>query len=400
MLYTYKALTKNGEERTGAIDAINEDVAISSLQRRGLIVVAVNPDEKRSFFERDIQIFQGVSNKDIVILSQQMATLFDAQVSALRVFRLLSAESENPRLRKSLGVIADDIQAGMSISQALNKHPSIFSGFYVNMVRAGEETGKLNRTFVFLAEYLERSYDLVSKTRSALAYPVFVVFVFIVVMVLMLTMVIPKLSTIILSVGQEIPVYTRAIIAISDFLVHYGLFLLVLLGIGGVALWYYVRRGLVSFARFKLSLPLFGKLFRQLYLSRIADNMHTMLASSVPMVRAVEITGNVVGNEAYKDILIEVQEDIKSGSPLSDAFGKHGGEIPAIMVQMVRVGEETGELSGILKKLAEFYRREVYTTIDTLTSLIEPVMIVLLGLGVGTVLAAVLVPIYNIAGSI
>jgi len=399
MLYNYKALTKSGEERTGAIDAVNEDVAISSLQRRGLIVVSVVGEEKTRFFEKDIQLFSGVSNKEIVMLSRQMATLFDAQVSALRVFRLLSGESENVTLGKILGEVADDIQSGMAISQALNKHPRVFSAFYVNMVRAGEESGKLNETFLYLADYLDRNYQLAVKTRSALVYPVFVIFVFIAVMILMLTLVIPKLSAILLESGQEMPIYTKAVIAASDFLINYGLFTAVLLIIGIAALWYYNRNGAISFASIKFKIPLFGKLFRQLYLSRVADNMNTMLSSGIPMVRSVEITGDVVGDATYKEILNEVGQDIKTGSPLSGALEKHE-QFPRIVVQMVRVGEETGELAGILKRLATFYMREVDTTVDTLVSLIEPIMIVLLGLGVGTVLAAVLVPIYSIAGSI
>jgi len=399
MLYNYKALTKSGEERTGAIDAINEDVAISSLQRRGLIVVSIRSYEGGSFFERDIQLFSGVSTKEIVMLSRQMATLFDAQVSALRVFRLLGGESENTTLRRILGEVADDIQSGMAISQALNKHPRVFSSFYVNMVRAGEESGKLNDVFLYLADYLDRNYQLLSKTRSALVYPAFVIFVFIAVMILMLTLVIPKLSAILLESGQEIPFYTKIVIGVSDFLVNYGIFVAILIVVGFTALWYYNRNGIISLARYKFKIPLFGKLFKQLYLSRVADNMHTMLSSGIPMVRSVEITGDVVGDVTYKEILTEVGQDIKTGSPFSVALEKHE-QFPRIVVQMVRVGEETGELAGILKRLATFYRREVDTTVDTMVSLIEPAMIVLLGLGVGTVLAAVLMPIYGIAGSI
>lgn len=398
MLYTYKALTKSGEERTGSIDAVNEDIAVGSLQRRGLIVVSVHSGDTGSIFERDIELFSGVSNKEVVMLSRQMATLFDAQVSALRVFRLLGTESENKTLRRALSEVADDIQSGMSISQALNKHPAIFTVFYVNMVRAGEETGKLNETFLFLADYLERSYEVASKIRSAMVYPAFVIFVFIAVMVLMLVLVIPRLSVILLESGQDIPTYTKVIIALSNFLVNYGVFVFVALVLGGGAVWYYNHVGLISLGRFKLKVPVIGKLFKQLYLSRIADNMHTMLASGIPMVRAVEITGDVVGNDEYKKMLDEIGQDVKTGSPLSTAMEKYEA-MPHVMTQIVRVGEETGELAGILERLGKFYRREVDTTVDTLVSLIEPVMIVLLGLGVGTVLAAVLVPIYNIAGA-
>jgi type IV pilus assembly protein PilC len=398
MLYLYKALTKSGEERSGSIDALNEDVAISALQRRGLIVVMVQSADKKPFFERDLTLFSRVSTKDLVIISRQMSTLFDAQLPALQVFRLLGEQTEKPIMGKALNEVADDIQSGMTISQALSKHPSVFSDFYVNMVKAGEETGKLNDVLIFLADYLERTNELTSKIRGALLYPAFVIFVFIAVMILLLTLVVPRLTAILTESGQELPIYTKIVIGISDFIVNYGLFALVVLILAGGAFWYYVRNGTIPLGRIILSIPVFGKLLRELYLSRIADNMHTMLSSSLPMVKAVEVTRDVVGNKVYVEILNNSIEAIKEGSTLSKSFEGHD-EITPIMVQMVRIGEETGDLANLLKKLAVFYSKEVYATADTLVSLIEPAMIVLLGLGVGFVLAAVLMPIYNLAGS-
>jgi type II secretory pathway component PulF len=399
MLFSYKAITKSGEERTGNIDAVNEDVAISSLQRRDLVIVSIHQADKVPIFERDIAFLNRVTNKDIVILSRQIATLFEAQVSALRAFKLLSSESENQLLRKKLAEVGDDIQSGTSISQALNKHPSIFSNFYVNMVRSGEESGKLSETFAYLADYLERTYELTSKVRGALAYPAFVLVVFIVIMILLMTKIVPQLADILTSSGQELPVYTKAIIGVSYFLVHYGLFLLVVLIMVGVLLWRYNISGVISFSSLKLKLPLFGDLFRKIYLARISDNMYTMLTSGIPMVKSIEISANVVGNDVYKKVLLDAADAIKSGNTMSSALVGYQ-EIPAIMIQMIKVGEESGQVANILQKLAKFYRREVDTSVETLISLIEPILMVLLGLGVGVVLAAVLIPIYNIAGGI
>lgn len=399
MLFSYKAIDNNGEAKEGTVDAINLEVAISSIQKRGLILSSIEPVEdemlKKRFF------FGGkVSNKDVVILSRQLSTLFDAQVSALRVFKLISSETENAVLRKSLTEIADDLQGGSSISKALSKHPKIFSDFYVNMVRAGEETGKLNDTFNYLADYLDRNYEVVSKAKNALVYPAFVVTVFIGVMVLMFTTIVPKIAAILIDSGQTLPIYTRIVISISDFLVDYGVFLLAGLLVGGFFLIRYIRTqaGAYAFDSFKLSVPYIGDLYRKLYLSMVADNMHTMVLSGIPMLRALEITSTVVGNEIYKQILNESMIAVKGGSSLSASFSQYP-EIPGILVQMVRVGEETGELGNILKTMAKFYQREVINAVDTLVGLIEPVMIVLLGLGVGTLLASVLMPIYNIASN-
>lgn len=399
MLFSYKAITKSGEERVGNIDAVNEDVAISSLQRRDLVIVSIRAADKVPIFDRDISILSRVSNKDVVILSRQIATLFEAQVSALRSFKLLAAESENHTLRKKISEVGDDLQSGMSISQALNKHPSVFSPFYVNMVRSGEESGKLSETFAYLADYMERTYELTSKVRGALAYPAFVLCVFVLIMILLMTKVVPKLADVLTASGQELPVYTKVIIGISNLLVHYGLFLLVVFIIIGVLVWQYTKTGAISFSKIKLKIPLFGDLFRKIYLARISDNMYTMLSSGIPMIKSIEISANIVGNDVYKNILLDAANSIKTGNTMSGSLVGYR-EIPAIMIQMIKVGEETGQLANILQKLAKFYKREVDTAIETLISLIEPILMVLLGLGVGIVLAAVLIPIYNIAGGI
>ena len=400
MLFHYKAIDNTGNKREGDIDAVSLEVAISSLQRRGLVISSIIPADKKSLFFSDITLFEKVSNKDLVILSRQVATLFEAQVSALRVFKLLAAESPNPALRKKLTQIADDLQGGSSIGNALSKHPDVFSEFYVNMIRSGEEAGKLDETFSYLADYLDRTYEVTSKARNALIYPAFVITTFVVVMVLMLTLVIPRISSILLETGQDIPLYTKIVLGLSNALVNYGIFILVALIILGYLLWRYSKteEGRHILSEIKMAIPVLGTLYEKLYLSRISDNFSTMLDSGIPMVRAIELTAGVVGSKIYEELLMDARVEVKGGSSISAALGKHK-QIPGIMVQMMKVGEETGELSKILRTLAKFYRREVNNAVDTLVDLIEPIMIVVLGLGVGTLLASVLIPIYNIAGS-
>jgi type IV pilus assembly protein PilC len=401
MLFSYRALDQDGHERTGTVEALSMDVAVSTLQRRSLIVSSIAPIEDKSVLSMDLAFLKRVSNKEIVILSRQIATLFEAQVSALRIFRLLAAQVDNGYLAEVMTKVADDLQGGSPISKALSRHPKVFSSFYVNMVRAGEESGKLSETFGYLADYLDRTYEVVSKAQNALIYPAFVIGVFFVVMGLMLTLVIPRISSILEESGQEIPIYTRIVIGLSDLLVHYGVFVLIALGIAGVFAWRSLQTpsGRLFFDKVKLGSPYIGDLFTKLYLSRIADNFATMLQSGVPVVEAVEVTASVVGSATFEIILKDIGDQVRGGASISESFGRHE-EIPGIMTAMVRVGEETGELGNILTTLAKFYRREVTTAVDTLVDLIEPLMIVLLGLGVGTLLASVLIPIYNLAGAI
>ncbi|MDE2399605.1 MAG: type II secretion system F family protein [Patescibacteria group bacterium] len=401
MLFNYKAVDQGGINKEGEIDAPNRDLAISGLQHRGLVVISIkNEDEKKSIFE--MSFFDKVSNKDVVILSRQISTLFEAQVSALKAFTMLAANSEKKTLSRTLTQIGDDLQAGVSISGALSRHPDVFSDFYINMVKVGEETGKLNQVFLHLADYLDRQYSLTSKTRNALIYPVFVIFTFFVVMTLMFTIVIPKLSSIITDSGQPVPFFTQIIIGISNIFVHYGFLILIFFVFFGVWIWRLsvTERGKIYLDSVRLSIPGVGNLYKKLYLSRIADNMDTMLSSGVPILRVIEITSKVVGSRLYKTLLEEVSDNVKAGLSISAAFEKHPEQIPGIMVQMIKVGEETGSLGSILKTLAEFYKREVDGAVDTLVGLIEPVMIVVLGLGVGILLVSILMPIYNMAGSI
>jgi type IV pilus assembly protein PilC len=401
MLFTYQAVDQTAAPKNGTIDAVNVDIAISSLQRRGLVILNINEAEtKKGLMAMNITWFERVSNKDVVILSRQLATLFEAQVSALRIFRLLGAETENKLLGSKLNIIADDLQSGSQISAALARHPKIFSEFYTSMVKAGEESGKLNDTFSYLADYLDRTYELVSKAKGALVYPAFVIMTFITVMILMFTMVIPKISAILTDSGQEIPIYTKIILGISNFLTSYGFIVLGAVIIGGFFLVKYIRTptGKEIFDKVKLGVPYVGALFRKLYWSRLADNMNTMLVSGIPMIRALELTSSVINNTVYQKILADAVDSVRGGKAVSEALSNNS-EIPGIMIQMIKVGEESGELGAILKTLARFYAREVTTAVDALVDLIEPLMIVCLGGGVAVLLASVLIPIYNIAGS-
>ncbi|MFA6524286.1 MAG: type II secretion system F family protein [Candidatus Paceibacterota bacterium] len=400
MLFKYKAVDDKGINKEGEIDAPTKDMAVSGLQRRGLIIISIKDiSEKKSVFK--ISFFAKVPMKDVVILSRQISTLFEAQVSALKAFSMLAANVENKLLGSKLTQIGDDLQAGVSISGALSKHPDVFSDFYVNMVKAGEETGKLNQTFAHLADYLDRQYALTSKTRNALIYPAFVVFTFFVVMSLMFVVVIPKLSAIILDSGEAVPFFTQIIIWLSDFFVNYGFIVVIFFALLGVWLWRLssTEKGKIYLDKMRLTTPVIGTLYKKLYLSRMADNMDTMLTSGIPIVRAIDITSEVVGSRTYKRILKETADGVKSGLAFSATLEKYS-EMPPIMVQMVKVGEETGALGSILKTLADFYKRETDDAVDTLVGLIEPVMIVVLGLGVGILLVSVLMPIYNMAGSI
>lgn len=404
MLFNYKAIDASSVQREGTVEAPTIDAAISAVQKRGYTLISIDETTQSGglagLLNIEFSFFQSVSNKEVVILSRQIATLFQAQVSPLRIFRLLSAEVENPQLQLAMNQIVEDLQAGSSISRALAGHPDIFSSFYVNLVRAGEESGSLEKSFDYLADYLDRQYEVVSKARNALVYPAFVVGIFIIVMGLMLTLVIPNIAKILTDAGQELPIYTKVVIWISSFMVDYIGIILILLAAGGVALWRFslTQVGKRTIDEFLISIPYLGDLQRKLLLTRICDNMSTMLSSGISIVQALEVTADVVDNMVYKEIIESALSEVKGGRSFADAISEYP-EIPGVLAQMSKVGEETGSLGKILSTLANFYRREVNNAVDTLIGLIEPTMIVMLGLGVGVLLASVLMPIYNLSSA-
>ena len=398
MLFNYTAIDSTNAQREGTVEAVHIDAAISAVQARGYTVVSLDPiAEKKNLFNIEMTLFQSVSNKEIVILSRQIATLFQAHVSPLRIFRLLSAEIDNVYLQRILNQIVEDLQGGSSIARALAAHPAVFSSFYVNLVRAGEESGSLEKSFMYLADYLDRSYEIISKARNALIYPAFVIGIFFIVMGLMLTMVIPKVAKILIDSGGELPIYTKIVIGLSSFITHYITFILVGVSFIVLGLWHFVKTpaGRRAYDELMISIPYMGNLQRKLILTRMCDNLSTMLGSGISIVQALEVTSDVVGNMVYKEILESALADVKAGRSFADAISEYP-EIPGVLAQMIKVGEETGSLAEIVGTLAVFYRREVNNAVDTLIGLIEPIMIVMLGLGVGTLLASVLMPIYNI----
>jgi len=402
MLFSYKTINKKGEREEGEIEAFSIDAAIMSLQKKDLIVSSIKPkDEDNGDILKKIPFFNRVTNKEVVILSRQISTLFEAQVSALRVFKLLGAGTKNAKLRKTLFEVVNDLQGGASISSSLSRHPDVFSDFYVNMVKSGEESGHIDQTFLYLADYMDRTYEVSSKAKNALVYPAFVIFTFISVMVLMFTVIVPKIGVIIKESTQEIPFYTKIIFWISDLFVNNWLIMAVGLVAFIMGIIWYIRTedGRIWFSNVRLHIPYVGDLYQKLYLSRFCDNMSTMVLSGIPMLKAIEVTSSIIDNEIYKEILNEGLSKVKAGQALSTAIGERE-QIPNILVQMIKVGEETGELGNILKTMSKFYQREVINAVDTLVGMIEPVMIVALGVGVGILLASVLMPIYNVASTV
>jgi type IV pilus assembly protein PilC len=400
MLYKYTASTAEGEKQSGAIEAATAEIAIRSLQGKNLIILSLKPAEKSGFSFKGIKLFGGVNARDIVIFSRQLSTLFEAKIAAMTAFRLLASETENKNLRDAIGEILNDIQGGISLSQAMSKHPNIFSKFYVSMVRSGEESGKLDEIFSYMADYLDRSYALASKARNALIYPAFVVSTMILVFIAMIIFVIPHLTSVLTESGQEIPIYTKILIGMSDFLRNFGIYLLIIIIFAAIFFWRYFRteKGKIALSRFQISVPFIGNLYKKFYISRITDNLELSLSSGISMLKSIESAADIAGGSIYSKILLDSVNDVKGGGALSASLSRYK-EIPTIVAQMIKIGEETGKLNFILKTLSNFYRKEVDNSIETMVNMIEPAMILVLGVFACLFILAIIGPIYNISAN-
>lgn len=400
MQFNYQVRTQQGSVEHGTIEAQTKEDAIEALQRTGYFVIDVQDQSQVSAFSSSIKIFRGVPKKQIVIFSRQISTLFQAKVPLLEALKTMMEQVENPNFKDALLDIAKNVDAGAPLSKALAGHKKIFSDFYVSMVKSGEASGKLEEVFGYLADGLEREFYLVQKVRGAITYPAFIMTAFIGIMFVMMIWVVPNLTAVLEETGQELPFLTTIIIAVSDAFASY--WWLILAGIfsciGGI--WYFVHtpRGSDLWDTVQLKLPILGGMFRKFYLARFADSLSVLIQGGLPIVQALEITAQVVRNKVYKNILLETIEEVKKGNTISSVF-KNKKDIPIMISQMVFVGEETGKLESTLKSAADFYHKEVSVVMDNLVTLIEPFLIIALGVGVALLLVGILMPMYNMAQS-
>ncbi|RJQ37533.1 type II secretion system F family protein [Candidatus Parcubacteria bacterium] len=401
--FTYRARTKGGELKTGTVEARSADAAIESLQRAEFIVTDIQAAGGADIAATSITVpfLQGIKAKDIVVFSRQLATLLEAKVPITQSFKTLAEESDNPKIRQIIQAVLDDVSAGSALSQAFSRHPEMFSPFYVNLIRAAEESGKLEDIFSYLADHLERSYELSAKARHALIYPAFILTAFIIVIVVMLVVVIPRFTVLFEELGQEPPLYTRILIGFSGFLRQWGVLVLAALGAGVIGLWRWMQtpKGALWLDRLMIDIPIFGNLLRKMYLARFADNLSILIDAGVPIIRALEIAADVISNRVYKTIIMEARESVRAGNTISDALEPYR-EMPKLVTQMVRIGEESGRLDFILKRTAKYYRQEVDDLLENFVSLIEPILILVLGVGIAFLVIAVLVPLYNLSAAI
>jgi type IV pilus assembly protein PilC len=399
MKFNYQARTKTGRIQTGVIEASDREAAFNVLKSHELYPTIL---EKLAvpFYSRKLTIFQRTNKKDVVVFSRQLAIMFKSDVPIVESFKTIARQATKQDFKEKLLKIAGSIEGGTSLSKSLALYPKLFSPFYVNMVKSGEVSGKLTDVFVYLADYLEKESYFQSKLRGAMIYPAFVIVVFFIVVSVIVVYVIPQLSRVLKESKTTLPLVTRVVLSTSDFLRSHALVMImaVVLIIAVIVSLVRSKQGKRILGNYFLKMPLIGPFLKKYYLSRLALNLSTLVSGGLPIAQALEITGNVVGNEEYKKIILKTRDGVKKGETISSIISNYPDLIAPLFYQMVSVGEKTGNLDSSLKNVVEFYQRDVDQSLDTFLQLLEPIFIVLLGGVVGGLMAAVLMPLYSIGG--
>lgn len=400
-IFDYRAKDRQGRTLKGAVEAPSEGVATGVLREQNLIILGISERKRTTLFQTSLGIFNRVSRKSVVVFARQLAVMISATVPIVQALRILVKQTDNITFKIIISEIADEVDGGAKLSAALARYPSVFSDFFVHMVRSGETTGKLDETLNYLADQQEKDYDLLSKVKGAMIYPAFILVGMIAVGVLMMTFVIPRLTETLKESGAELPPITRALIGVSNFLTTrwWLLALLIIAGAVGLRLFTRTSRGKEVLDHLKLRTPIFGKIYQHIYLVRLSRSLGTLLVSGVPLTRSLEIVADVVGNSTYARVIHQTIKDIEGGGSISSAMLK-SKEIPPMLPSMMTVGEQTGKLDLILEKISNFFAKELENTIANLVTLIEPLIIIVMGIGVVILILGILLPMYNLSSAI
>lgn len=398
LYFKYVGRTKTGALKRGTIEGTSRSEVIHQLREQGISPREVKETEP-SIFNRDLSIGGNkVKNEDFVIYCRQFATLIRAGISIVESTNILANQTESKGLQKVLIQVEADIKEGMAFSVAIEKHPKAFPALFVNMVRAGELTGSLDETLDRLAVYFEKQHSLKKKVQSTLTYPAVLLVVIVGVVIFLMLSIIPNFTLMFEQFDSELPIITQIVVKISEFI--QSLWWLALIGVTVViAGFMFVYKTNQSFHYAVhvaiLNAPIFGKLLQKAAIARMTRTLASLFESSVPILQALDIVAKVVDNPVISKVVIESKDSLESGGSLSEPLEKHW-VFPPLVSQMTAIGEETGSLDYMLDKIADFYEEDVDRTVDTLRSLIEPLMIILLAVVVGFVVLSIMIPMFSI----
>lgn len=394
--YTYKARDNTGKPVRGTMEAATKEELISKLRKMGYMTTQVTEALPGIKIESVFDNIMPIGTEDMIIFYVQLSNMVNAGIPILSSLDTLNKQLENKRLKEAVGSVSRSVEGGESLSQAFSRHPRIFPKLFVNMVKAGEASGKLDMVSARYAEYFEHQTDLQQKIKGALFYPMILLVAGIAVTLFIVTFIIPQFARIFMKTGIALPIPTLILFKIGEWIKSFWYVAVLLVIVVWLGIRYYVKteKGRLNFDRFKLKLPVIGPLHRKASISGFTRTLGTLVASGVPILESLDITREVVGNEVLGRVIGNARSSVEKGQALAEPL-KISEEFPPDAVQMISVGEETGNLDGMLNKIADFYDKSVGYTIKKLTTIIEPIFLVIMGAMVGFIMASMLLPIFD-----
>jgi len=397
MKYIYKARTKEGKEETGTIEASSKEAAVLLLQKYNIFITSLNEERAKQIFFKEIKFNKKVSKKDLAIFSRQLAVMLSSHVPIIQSLQSLALQASKENFRKIILEVSKSVEEGVPFSGALSRFPATFDVFYVNLIRSGEVSGKISYNLYYIADNLEKETSIANQVRQAIIYPAFTLSVLFIVLNIVVIFLLPKIKTLIKESGSKSTPFTIFILNFYDFLGKFwwvmllGFILFIFFGI----FYFRTSKGKEDFDRISLRIPFIGDIMRKVFLARFCSSISTLMVAGVSINKSLEITASTVNNNAYKRIINEVGIKVSEGQKVSVILAGYKDYFPSFVVQIIKVGEETGKLDEILMEVANFYQKEIKRAIDLFLALLEPILIIFLGIIVMVLAVSVFVPLYG-----
>jgi type IV pilus assembly protein PilC len=397
MKYIYQARSKEGKMETGTVDASSKETAALLLQKYNIFVTSIKEQSPSILHIENIGFLNKVSKKDLAIFSRQLAVMVQSRVPVTQSLKSLAIQVKNPSFKEKILKISQLVEEGSPLSGAFATFPEVFNVFYISLIKTGEVSGKISESLYYLSDHLERESDISSQIKGAMIYPIFVLSVLFAVIPMVIFFVMPKLVDLLKQTTVKPPVFTQMMINFYGFLANYGWILLVGLFLLVLFIVYYftTKEGKKRYDEMSLNLPFIGGFFQKTFLIRFAENISTLITAGLSINNALKITRDTVGNYVYQNILTETEERVSQGERISSVFKKYPKYAPPFVVQMIQIGEETGTLDKNLMEIVNFYNKEVKRSIETFTALLEPILIIFLGIVVALLAISVIEPLYG-----
>lgn len=397
MKLNYQARTEDGLVQVGIIEVTSKEEAISLLQKEGLYVTRLEEIERRSFYFQEISFFTRTNKKDVMMFCRQLSLMLKSGVGLVESLKSLAIQTTKVNFREQILKVAVDVEGGVYFSETLAKFPKVFSNFFINIIKSGEASGKLSESLTYLAQHLERDYNLVNKIRSGMIYPAFILLTFLGIGVFGVFVILPSFHETLKTFEIELPFASRIVFGFGEFFREWWWAVPLVVIILIIFFWRYskTKEGKEALGRFSLEIPIIGSVAKKTQLARFTENLSTLILSGLPITQSLEMVSGITGNKVYQQIVLETQEGVRRGENMSVILERHPKYIPNLVTQMVRVGERTGRLDESLMNVADFYQTEINRGIDNLISIVEPILIIVLGGLIALLMVSIIVPIYK-----